>query len=90
MYICSFVKYKYDIGRCLSKFPSSCFFCLIKVRSMLHHGSVGRVQNKIRNGLIYFEVPFWQNFFFFHNKICVFIRIYAVNMAYFLWGGHVS
>ena len=68
MYICSFVKYKYNIGRCLSKIPSSYFFCLSKVRSMLHHGSVGRVQNKIKNGLIYLEVPFWQNFFFFIIK----------------------
>ena len=28
--------------------------------------------------------------FVFHSKSCVFIIIYAVNMAYFLWGEHVN
>ena len=34
------------------------FFRLSKVWSMLHHGSVGQVQNKIKNTRIYFQILF--------------------------------
>ena len=48
---------------------------------MLHQGSVGRVQNKIKNALIYFQVFFC--FFLQFWQISVFIMMYALNMAYF-------
>ena len=35
-------------------------FCLSKVWSILHQGSVAQVQNKIKNTLIYFQVLFRQ------------------------------
>ena len=41
---------------CSSDIPSSYLFYLRDVWSMLHHGSVGRVQNKVNNALIYFQV----------------------------------
>ena len=34
-------------------FPPHILFCLNKVWNMLHHGSVGRVQNKIKNTNIF-------------------------------------
>ena len=57
--------------------PSPYFFRLNKVWSMLQHGPVQRVQNKIKNAYV------------FHNKICVFIMTYALNAAYILWGGNL-
>ena len=67
---------------CLSDITSYYFVCLSKVRSMLHHKAVGRVQNKIKNVIICFQIYFG-NFFVFHHKICVFIIMYALNTAHF-------
>ena len=50
-------------------FPPHILFCLCKVWNMLHHGSVGRVQNKIKNTLIYFQVLFRQFLLFFIIKL---------------------
>ena len=46
---------------------------------MLHQGSVGRIQDKIKNALIYFQGVFFRQFW----KISVFIMMYTLNMAYF-------
>ena len=70
-------------------FPPHIFFCLTKVWSMLHHGSVGRVQNKIKNTHI-FSGTFVAVFVVTHNKNFVFIMMYTLNTAYFLWVGNVS
>ena len=86
------------LGGCSSDIPSSYLFRLSKVSSMLHHVSVGRVQNKIKNALIYCQVLFGAGFVVFHNKVCVFIMMYALNTAYFyegemsvgLYAGHVT
>ena len=56
------------IWGCSTDTPSLYFFRLRKVWSMLHHGSVGRVQNKIKNALIYFQVILWQFLLFFIIK----------------------
>ena len=53
-------------------------------------GQWGRAQNKINNAPTYFQELFQQFLFFFHNKIYLFIMIYALNTAYFLWRGNVS
>ena len=49
-------------------FPPHILYCLSKVWSMLHHGSVGRVQNKVKNTLTYFQVLFRQFLLFFIKK----------------------
>ena len=81
MDICNFVK-KCKTGGCSSDIPSSYFFYLSKIWSMLHHGLVGHVQNKVKNAL--YISRYFLTDFVFHNNICVFIFIYVVNMAYFL------
>ena len=68
-----------------SDIPSSYFIRLSKVWIMLHKGSVGRVQWNVECSFIFSGV-FLAVFVALH-KICVFIIIYALNTAYFLWGG---
>ena len=43
-----------------SDISSSYFIGLSKVWIMLHQGSVGRVQNEMKNALLHFQVFFWQ------------------------------
>ena len=70
-------------------FPLLIFFCLSKIWSMLHHGTVERVQNKIKNTHI-FSGTFLAVAVVFCNKIFVFIMIYALSMAYLLWAENFS
>ena len=53
-------------------------------------GQWGRVQNKIKNALIYFQVPFLAVFVVFHNKFCVFIMMYACSKYDFFYDEEMS
>ena len=52
-------------------FPPYIFSISLKVWSMICHGSVRQVQNKIKNVLLYFHVLFWQFLLFFIKKFVV-------------------
>ena len=56
------------IWSCLSDAPSSYFFCVSKVSSLLHHGLVGQNQNKIKNALVHSQVILLQVLLFFIIK----------------------
>ena len=60
-------------------FTPHIFFCLSKVWSMLHHGLVGQVQNKIKN--IYIFSGIFLTVFVFYNKILVFLKKWLHNVC---------
>ena len=84
------VRFLFSLLSSSSDVPSLYFFRLSKVWSMSHHGSEWRVQNQIKNTLIYFQVLFLAVVAVFHSEICVFIIMYALDTAYLLLAGIVS
>ena len=67
------------IWGCLSDAPSSYFFCVSKVSSLLHHGLVGQNQNKKKNALVHSQVILLQVLLFFIIK---FIFYHDVRSKY--------
>ena len=81
-------RFSFSLWSCSSDLPSSYFFLSQQFWSMFYHGSVGRVQNKMQNTLIYFR--YFLAVFVVFYKIFVFNTMYALNAAYFLWAGNAN
>ena len=83
---------------CSFDIASSYFFRQSKVRSMLHHGSLGtRSEKNKRNLTLRLTLNLLLPSIVFYNKICVLIIIFTalsflrlIHGLFLIWGGNVS